>query len=280
MSIRCSRAENGECAALRLSTMPRWLAAPVSMVFWASCVLLVLLWTPLIAFYRLATFRSDPDRYKVGRLFHRIAEVAARLNPFWDFRVVDNVHPDPRRPYVFVANHASNADAFLVAMLPWEMKWLSKKSIFDIPLLGWQMRVAGDVEVERGNKESARRAMEELRERLGRKLSVLVFPQGTRSPDGTVGEFREGAFRLAIEAGVDVVPLAVAGTAESLPKGSIAFRETKATVTVLPPVPTQGLTVEDAPRLAERVRGEIARAISSGSSESLPPPPSEPAAAS
>jgi 1-acyl-sn-glycerol-3-phosphate acyltransferase len=242
--------------------MPRWLAAPLSLFFWASCVLLVILWTPLIAFYRLATFRSDPDRYKVGRLFHSIAVVAVRLNPFWDFRVVDEVHPDPRRPYVFVANHASNADAFLVAMLPWEMKWLSKKSIFDIPLLGWQMRVAGDVEVERGNKESARRAMKELRERLDRNLSIIVFPQGTRSPDGTVGEFREGAFRLAIEAGVDVVPLAVSGTAESLPKGSIAFRETKATVTVLPPVSTKGLALDDAPALAERVRSEIASAIS------------------
>ena len=260
--------------------MPRWLAAPLSLLFWATCVLLVLLWTPLIAFYRLATFRSDPDRYRVGYLFHRIAVVAARLNRFWDFRVIDDVHPDPRRPYVFVANHASNADPFLVAMLPWEMKWLSKKSIFDIPLLGWMMRVAGDVEVERGNKESARKAMEELRERLDRKLSVLLFPQGTRSPDGSVGEFREGAFRLAIEAGVDVVPLAVSGTAESLPKGSIAFRETKATVTVLPPISTRGLTVEDAPRLAEQVRDEIARAISSGSSGSPPPPPSAPAAIS
>ena len=76
-----------------------------------------------------------------------------------------------------------------------------------------------------------------------------------------MGAFREGAFRLAIEAGVDVVPLAVTGTAESLPKGSIAFRETSATVTVLPPVSTKGLTTEDAPRLAEQVRGEIARAI-------------------
>ena len=120
--------------------MPRWLAAPLSMLFWASCVLLVILWTPLIAFYRLATVRSDPDRYKVGRLFHSIAPTAVKLNPFWDFHVRDDVHPDPRRPYVFVANHASNADAFLVAMLPWEMKWMSKKSIFDIPLLGWQMR--------------------------------------------------------------------------------------------------------------------------------------------
>jgi 1-acyl-sn-glycerol-3-phosphate acyltransferase len=262
--------------------MPRWLAAPVSLLFWATCVLLVLLWTPLIAFYRVATLRSDPDRYKVGFLFHRIAVVAGRLNPFWDFRVVDDVHPDPRRPYVFVANHASNADPFLVAMVPWEMKWLSKKSIFDIPLLGWMMRVAGDVEVDRGNKESARQAMAEMRKRLDRKLSVIVFPQGTRSPDGTVGAFRDGAFRLAIEAGVDVVPLAVTGTAESLPKGSIAFRKTSASVTVLPPVSTKGLTVEDAPRLAEQVRDEIARAIRppNGSSGSPPPPPTVPAAAS
>jgi 1-acyl-sn-glycerol-3-phosphate acyltransferase len=262
--------------------MPRWLAAPVSLLFWASCVLLVILWTPLIAFYRVATFRSDPDRYKVGFLFHRIAVVAARLNPFWDFRVVDDVHPDPRRPYVFVANHESNADPFLVAMVPWEMKWLSKKSIFDIPLLGWMMRVAGDVEVDRGNKESSRQALVEMRDRLDRKLSIIVFPQGTRSRDGTVGPFREGAFRLAIEAGVDVVPLAVSGTSESLPKGSIAFEKTSASVTVLPPVSTKGRTVEDAPRLAEEVRGSIARAIGAptGSSSAPPPPPNAPAAAS
>jgi 1-acyl-sn-glycerol-3-phosphate acyltransferase len=242
--------------------MPRWLAAPLSMLFWASCVLLVIAWTPLIALYRLATFRSDPDRYRVGRLFHSIAPTAVKLNPFWDFHVVDDIHPDPRRPYVFVANHASNADAFLVAMLPWEMKWLSKKSIFDIPLLGWQMRVAGDVELLRGDKDSARHAVEELRERLRRKLSVIVFPQGTRSPDGTVGAFREGAFRLAIEENVDVVPLAVAGTSNSLPKGSLTFKKTSATVTVLPPVSTKGLTPDDAPTLAERVRDQIARAIS------------------
>jgi 1-acyl-sn-glycerol-3-phosphate acyltransferase len=255
----------------------------MSLLFWATCVVLVLLWTPLIALYRLATFRSDPDRYRVGYLFHRIAVVAARLNPFWDFRVIDDVHPDPRRPYVFVANHESNADPFLVAMVPWEMKWLSKKSIFDIPLLGWMMHVAGDVEVDRGNKESARRALIEMRDRLDRKLSMLVFPQGTRSRDGSVGPFRDGAFRLAIEAGVDVVPLAVSGTLESLPKGSIAFDKTSATVTVLPPVSTKGLTVEDALRLAEEVRAVIARAIgapTTGSSSTPLPPPTEPAAAS
>jgi 1-acyl-sn-glycerol-3-phosphate acyltransferase len=239
----------------------RIVAVPLSYLFWATCVLIVILWTPLVAVFRLLTFRSDPDRYRVGRLQRNSAVLAVRLNPFWDFRAVDDVHPDARRPYLFVANHKSMADVFLLPLLPWEMKFLSKESVFRIPLLGWQMRVSGDIPLLRGDRASARHAIEEMRERLQRRLSVVVFPEGTRSPDGSIAPFREGAFRLAIELGVDVVPLAVAGTEHTLPKHSLVFRPTSASVTVLPPVPVAGLTAEDAPRLAERVRGEIARAI-------------------
>jgi len=141
------------------------------------------------------------------------------------------------------------------------MKFLSKESIFKIPLLGWQMRMSRDIPIERGNKESAKRALDAMRDRLGRGSSVIVFPEGTRSADGSIAPFREGAFRLAIELGVDVVPLAVAGTENTLPKHSLVFRPTRASVTVLPPIPVAGLTAEDAPRLAERVRGDIGRAI-------------------
>jgi len=236
-------------------------AAPLSLLIWASYVLIVILWTPLVFFYRLATRRSDPDRYRLGRFFRKSAVLAGDINPFWKFRIVDRVHPDPRRPYVFVANHRSSEDAFLIARLPWEMKWLSKRSIMRISLLGWLMRTAGDVPVIRGDKESARHAMEELRRWLDRRVSVFFFPEGTRSADGTLGQFREGAFRLAIEAGVKVVPLAIAGTEAGLPKHSIVFAPTTATLTVLPPVSTVGLTASDAPRLAETVRGAIARAL-------------------
>jgi len=236
-------------------------AAPLSLLIWASYVVIVIAWTPLVFFYRLATRRSDPDRYRLGRVFRNSAVLAGNLNPFWKFRIVDRVHPDPRRPYVFVANHRSSADAFLIARLPWEMKWLSKQSIMRIPLLGWQMRTAGDVPVVRGNKESARHAMEEMRRWLDRRVSVFFFPEGTRSAGGALGPFREGAFRLAIEAGVDIVPLAIAGTDAGLPKHSIVFATTTATLTVLTPIPTAGLTSSDAPRLAETVRGAIARAL-------------------
>ncbi|HYR45579.1 MAG TPA: lysophospholipid acyltransferase family protein [Thermoanaerobaculia bacterium] len=242
----------------------KWVAVPLSLAIWASYVLIVILWTPLVFLYRLATFRSDPDRYRIGRFFRRSAVLAGTINPFWKFRIVDEVHPDPRRPYVFVANHSSSADAFAIVRLPWEMKLLSKRSIMAIPLLGWQMRAAGDVPIVRGDKESARRAMEALRTRLDRHISVFFFPEGTRSEDGTLGQFREGAFRLAIEAGVEIVPLAIAGTEEGLPKHSIVFRPTTATITVLPPIATAGMVAADAPRLAQAARTAIARALSRG----------------
>ena len=236
-------------------------AAPLSLLVWASYVVIVIAWTPLVFFYRLATRRSDPDRYRLGRFFRNSAVLAGDINPFWPLRVADDVHPDPRRPYVFVANHRSNADAFLIVRLPWEMKLLAKRSVMRIPLVGWQMRMAGDVPIVRGDKESARRAMEELRRWLDRRVSVLLFPEGTRSEDGSLGPFREGAFRLAIEAGVDVVPLAISGTEQALPKHSIVFAPTTSRLTVLPPVSTKGLSAADAPRLAVETHEAIRRSL-------------------
>ena len=239
----------------------RWVAIPVSLLVWASYVAIVIVWTPLVFLYRFLTFPVDPDRYRLGRFFRNSAVLAGDINPFWKFRIVDDVHPDPRRPYVFVSNHSSNADAFTIARLPWEMKLLFKRSLLKIPLLGWQLLVAGDVPIIRGNKESARRAMEDLKRWLERRVSVFFFPEGTRSRDGALGPFREGAFRLAIEAGVDVVPLAISGAGQGLPKHSFVFHPTMATLTVLPPVSTKGLSAADAPRLAAKVREVIARSL-------------------
>lgn len=239
----------------------RIVAVPLSYLFWVSCVLIVIAWTPLVAGMRLLTWRSDPNRDRVGRLQRRSAALAAHINPFWDFRAIVAARPDPSRPHLFVANHKSLADVFLLCLLPWEMKYLSKESIFKIPLLGWQMRVSRDIPIVRGNKDSAREALDAMRDRLTRGSSVIVFPEGTRSADGSIAPFREGAFRLAIELGVDIVPLAVAGTENTLPKHSLVFRPTSASVTVLPAVPVAGLTAADASALAERVRHEIAQAI-------------------
>src|SRR5690606_29321274 len=117
---------------------------------------------------------------------------------------------DPRRPYVVVANHESYADIFLISQLPWEMKWLSKVEIMNIPLMGWLMRMAGDIPVRRGSARSRAEALDGIRDRLGKGVSVIVLPEGTRSPTGELLPFRDGAFRIAVELGLPVLPLAVA----------------------------------------------------------------------
>jgi 1-acyl-sn-glycerol-3-phosphate acyltransferase len=236
-------------------------AVPLSYLWWLFNVVIVILWAPVMGVYRLATRRSDPGRHKIGRLLRYAGVIGIKLNPFWDFRVVDPVRPDARRPYLFVSNHRSMADVYLLALLPWEMKFLSKDDVFRIWVLGWEMTLAGDIPLARGDRESARKAMLDMRQRLLDKSSVVVFPEGTRSADGSLGTFREGAFRLAIDLGVDIVPLAISGTETALPKHSLVFQRTQATVEVLPPVSVAGLTSADATALAERVRREIAQAL-------------------
>jgi 1-acyl-sn-glycerol-3-phosphate acyltransferase len=236
-------------------------AVPLSYLWWLGNVIVVILWAPAMGIFRLLTRGSDPGRHRIGRFLRNAGVIGIKLNPFWDFRVIDRVHPDARRPYLFVSNHRSMADVYMLSLLPWEMKFLSKDSVFRIWLLGWEMKLAGDIPIARGDKESARKAMLDMRQRLLDKSSVVVFPEGTRSADGSLGKFREGAFRLAIDLGIDIVPLAIAGTETALPKHSLVFQRTTATVEVLPPISVEGLAPSDAVALAERVRGEIAHAL-------------------
>ncbi|HEU5169578.1 MAG TPA: lysophospholipid acyltransferase family protein [Gemmatimonadales bacterium] len=230
----------------------------VSLWTWLVLVLCLALWLPGMALVRLFTARSDPGRYAVGFLFRRIGVVTAKLNPLWTFRCSGTPPADPRRPYVVVANHESFADILLISHLPWEMKWLSKAELFRLPLLGWLMRLAGDIPVWRGEGRSAVEAMQRCREVLKRRVSVMIFPEGTRSTTGEMLPFKDGAFRLAIDAGVPVLPLALSGTRTALPKRGFLFGRSVAEVRVLEPVETAGLRPADARALRERVQARIA----------------------
>jgi 1-acyl-sn-glycerol-3-phosphate acyltransferase len=232
----------------------------VSLWVWGSTALVALVWTPWMGLVYLATARRDPGRYTVGRWFRRAAMTVVKLNPLWRFRTVGVRIADPRRPYVAVANHESFADIFLLSHLPWEMKWLSKDAIFRIPLMGWMMRMAGDIAVSRGDTRSRVEALEACRDRLMKHVSVMIMPEGTRSPDGRLGPFRDGAFRLAVETGCPILPIAVAGTRNAIAKGSWVMNRARAVARVLPPVETSGLTLEDVPALRERVRAMIGEA--------------------
>jgi 1-acyl-sn-glycerol-3-phosphate acyltransferase len=232
----------------------------VSVWTWLVLVLCILLWLPLMLVVRLVTAPFDPGRYAVGYLFRHVARVTAALNPLWHFRTSGTMPPDPRRPYVVVSNHESFADILLISHLPWEMKWLSKAELFRLPFLGWLMHLAGDVPVKRGLGPSAVEAMARCREILARKVSVMIFPEGTRSTTAELLPFKDGAFRLAIDAGVPILPLAVHGTATALRKHDWRFGRARAVVRVLEPVETAGLTAADMPALKARVRDTIVAA--------------------
>jgi 1-acyl-sn-glycerol-3-phosphate acyltransferase len=216
-------------------------------------------WLPLMALIRLVTKRSDPGRYLVGYMFRQIAVLMATLNPLWRFRISGTMPRDPRRPYLVVSNHESFVDILLISHLPWEMKWLSKAELFRIPVLGWLMRLAGDIPVDRGNPRSAAEAMVRCKEILKKEhVSVIIFPEGTRSETDEMLPFKDGAFRLAIDAGVPILPLAVSGAATALRKHDWRFGRSVAEVRVLEPVETTGLARADIGALRDRVWNMIA----------------------
>jgi 1-acyl-sn-glycerol-3-phosphate acyltransferase len=229
----------------------------VSIWAWAVLGACLVIWLPILALIRLVTRPFDRGRYWAGLFFRKIGVVTATLNPLWRFRVSGTMPENPRRPYVVVSNHESFVDILLISHLPWEMKWLSKVEILRIPVLGWDMMLAGDVPVERGTRKSALKAMRRCQEVLAQKVSVMMFPEGTRSETDDMLPFKEGAFRLAVDSGVPILPLVVKGTRTALPKHGWRFGRSVAEVRVLPPIETAGLTTRDVRALTEKVRSLI-----------------------
>jgi 1-acyl-sn-glycerol-3-phosphate acyltransferase len=240
--------------------MPRLWQSIVSLWSWLVLVACILVWFPVLVVVGLLTAPFDRGRYIIGYIFRRIGPVMATLNPLWRFRYSGTMPPDPRRPFVVVSNHESFADILLISHLPWEMKWLSKAELFRIPVMGWMMWLVGDIPVRRGFGPSAVEAINRCRAVLQKRVSVMIFPEGTRSKTAELLPFKDGAFRLAIEAGVPILPLALSGTRTALPKHDWRFGRSVAEVRVLEPVETAGLTPADVPALKARVRETIVKA--------------------
>ena len=224
---------------------------------WLVLGVSVAVWLPMVAVVRLAT-PFDHGHYAAGLLWRKLAVFNQVLNPLWKFHTSGVEITDPRRPYVVVANHESFVDILLISHLPWEMKWLAKDTFFRFPGVGWLMRMAGDVRIVRDERSSADAALAQCRQRLDDKVSVMIFPEGTRSRGGELGPFKTGAFRLAIEAGVPILPVVVHGTRNALRSGDWRFGVVDAEARVLEPIDTEGMTLDDLPVLRDKVRQRIA----------------------
>ncbi len=205
--------------------------------------------------------RGDPTHRLPGRWMRRFGRTSSRLSLTWDFSW-DGTPPDDilRRAYVVVSNHESNADPFLISHLPWDMRWIAKEEIFKLPLIGLLMRASGDIKLRRGDRSSISEMMKACRATLDAGLPIMMFPEGTRSKDGTLLPFKDGAFELAIQAGVPILPLALTGTRDCMRKGAMAIGKARGKVRVLPAIDTRGMTRADVGSLRDRTRAVIATA--------------------
>ena len=174
-------------------------------------------------------------------------------------------HPDidPRRAAVYVANHQSHFDIpALVLSMPGDFRIVAKKELLYIPIFGWALWLARFPFIDRGSRERAIRTLEKAARLFRTGISVVIFPEGTRSQDGRLLPFKKGGFILALQAGVPIVPVSIRGGAEVLPKGGLRIRPGCIEVIFGAPVSTTGYTLETKEQLIEEVRRRILAGLS------------------
>lgn len=174
----------------------------------------------------------------------------------WGIEVrVSGAENVPRGPAVFAANHASALDIpLLFGYLPVDFRIIHKRSLYLFPVIGLYLYLAGHIGIDRDNPFRARRSLSRAAARIAAGASVAVFPEGTRSPDDGVRRFKKGSFVLALEAGVPVVPVSLAGVKRLTPRGLLRLRGGMVRLAVHEPIPTAGWGADRAQSLAERTR--------------------------
>ncbi len=197
--------------------------AALSLAFWAYLATSIVVWWLAALVLWIVTLPFDHRRTVLHLYTCAWAAHYLYVNPFWRLRVHGRQHIRRRGTYVIVANHQSLGDILVLFALFRHFKWVAKAASFRVPFLGWNMRMNDYVAVDRQDPESKRNMMHACMRHLRRGSSVLLFPEGTRSRDGELQPFRHGAFTLAGQAGVDVVPVVIDGTFSALPRGTWVF---------------------------------------------------------
>jgi len=169
---------------------------------------------------------------------------------------------DDRRPRIYVCNHQGSFDIFsLLAYLRVPFRWLAKAELFKIPILGWAMRTAGYISLDRSAKKKAYQSMELAACKIKEGTSVVIFPEGSRSFDGALQPFMNGGFTLAIKAGVPICPVAIAGSWHIMPRTTLRIKKGNIRITISEPIETKGLTMQDRRPLMQQVEDRIREAL-------------------
>jgi len=232
-----------------------------SVVMWFGVCFLTVFFTlaDLLIAFPLSVLFEKGSRNLVHRVSRLWAAGIIRSNPIWKLAVTGLGYIEKGKNYIVVANHQSLLDILAVcAALPLNFKFLAKKELFYVPFLGWAMACAGYIPVDRSSHESGRKAMKRIQALLKMNLSVLLFPEGTRSSDGKIHAFKMGAFKLARDNKVEILPVVIDGTGRALPKKSF-FLKNRSTfiVSIGKPVSPEALSDYSIDEVKENVRHEM-----------------------
>jgi len=228
--------------------------------------ILTLALAPILTFFVSALSLID-------LLWIRKSEIKAQVFPRYWGRVlcllsgvrvtvegIDNI--DPQQTYIFAGNHCSQYDIFsFQGYFPHDFRWIAKKELFSIPLLGQAMRQVGYISIDRSHGRQALKSLDEAAKQIAAGTSVLIFPEGTRSADGLLHEFKTGAVLLAIKAGVPIVPISFNGSYEVLPKGKLLPKSGHITIRVGPAIPIAHCKAGDKQNLAQNLHAAVEKLL-------------------
>jgi len=233
-----------------------------SLAFWSFLFLSSLFLFPFAVVIWAAT--SPFDRRK--RLLHQFtcfwASLYTWFNPAWPVRVTGRGKAERDRASVMVANHLSLLDILVLFRAFLHFKWVSKIEVFRLPLIGWNMSLNGYIKLKRGDRASVVQMLQGCERALADGNSIMMFPEGTRSPTGKMRDFKPGAFEIAIRTGTPIQPIMIQGTADALPKRGFVLRgRHPIRVTFLDPIQPESFAHLSPEELAGQVRGLIGEAL-------------------
>ena len=227
----------------------------LSVAFWSFMVLSSALLFPVAVAIWALTSLFDRRLVVLHRFTCFWASLYTWLNPAWRVRVEGREKVDPRAAYVMVANHQSFVDILVLFRLFVHFKWVSKIEMFRIPAIGWNMRLNRYIALRRGERDSILQMMAACEKTIAEGNSVMMFPEGTRSPDGRLKEFKHGAFTLALNSHAPILPIVVEGTARALPKHGFLLRGPHAIrIRILDAIPYASFAGASVESLTQQVR--------------------------
>ena len=225
-------------------------------IFVWSCIVVA---TLILGIFALITYPFD-RRGTVGHWYAKLWGKVALLANRVKVKIKGMEHLDGKGPYIFMSNHQGSYDIFaLLGHLSYQFKWLAKKELFSIPFFGWAMAAVGYISIDRGGTRDTVEAMNEAARKIRDGMSVVIFPEGSRSPDGSIQPFKKGGFTLAIKSKVPIVPVAISGSRDIMPKDKFTATSGEIQILVDHPIETESYALKDRELLMKKVKETISK---------------------